>query len=472
MEKVSLHLTVVVEGEEWVKDHLEYAFRVSGEHGRSLPTTCVQRRFREVHHFDQQLRDNCPVEVIPALPRLPVRLPFRRLCRRLPVLVAKRRVAVQGYFDSLLSLRRLDITLRICEFFEVSVPSEISIAAGRAARVNTTSVIGPKAITERPLEADIAVKSHVVGEGGGGRVYLAERKKTGAQCVVKSFRKQDLSKRALVALQTEVEVHSSLDHPLIAKLEDVYETPTSVHLVLEHLNGGELFDRISERGPLGEEEAAGLITQLLNATAYLHSHGVIHGDIKPENAVFDRKWGCDDVLKLIDFGLSRRWDQKNPISGMRGTLSYIAPEVLVKPCTDKVDLWSIGIISYTMLCGCSPWRGSDARVRRDIIAGEPYFHPPRWEPLTSEAKDFITQLLQKDPCRRPSAAEALGHPWLQSHCISAAAPEHPRANTPLKSTAWEKWVASCMHSQASGSTCSLRSTRSHSENSLFSVGFP
>jgi len=323
-----------------------------------------------------------------------------------------------------------------------------------AARLGNTTVglCGLAAITERPLEADIVVKSDVVGEGIGGRVYLAERKQTGAQCVVKSFRKQHLSKHALSALKNEVEVHASLAHPLIAKLEDVYESPTSVHLVLEHLEGGELFDKISKHGHLGEAESARLVTQLLTATTYLHAQGIIHGDLKPENAVFDRK-GDKGLLKLIDFGLARRWDQKIPISDLQGTIGYAAPEVFLGSCTDKVDLWSVGIMTYTMLCGCSPWRGSDARMKRDIAAGEPYFHRPKWDPLSSEVKDFIVQLLQKDPRRRPSAVEAMSHPWLLSHyipdgrtCVSFD--DHKRAASRLQSQ------ASTCSRKSSGGACS------------------
>jgi len=293
-------------------------------------------------------------------------------------------------------------------------PATITAKCDRKCPPDAKRSLGVKA-AERPLEADIDVKSQI-GQGGCGRAYLATRKETGAQCVVKKVRKDGRSEDQLLALQREVEVHMSLDHPLVAKLEDVYETSMYVQLVLEPLKGGELFDRICDRGRLSEDEAAGLVKQLLIATAHLHANSVIHGDLKPENAVFERKGG--DVLKLIDFGLSRRWDQNEPISGLLGSHGYMAPEVFSGRCTDKVDVWSIGISTYVMLCGGIPWRGAEEQVRRDMIAGTPHFQESKWNPLSSEAKDFIMQLLQKDPSARLSAADALNHPWLQSHSSS------------------------------------------------------
>jgi len=230
---------------------------------------------------------------------------------------------------------------------------------------------------------------------------------------VKTLRKNGIPRSALLDIRREVDVHQSLDHPLVVKLEDVYESSDSVHLVLEHLEGGELYDLISQRGEIGEAEAVGLVRQLLEAVSYLHSNGVIHGDLKPANVVFERKGG--NVLKLIDFSAARRLDQKQPISGLQGTLTYLTPEAHLGCCTDKADLWSIGVITFAMLCGRSPWRSSDnAQIKRDIMAGEIFLYPPKWGPLSAEAKKFIKLLLQVNPRRRPSAAEALEHPWLQA----------------------------------------------------------
>jgi RIO-like serine/threonine protein kinase len=437
-------LSVQIDGHEWVKDHTEFVFQVSYD---GTSATRVRKRFRKLHAFDQQLQLALSgTAAAGALSTFPSRLPFGH---RLPIVVHIRQTALQRYFEGLLALKSPYVDERIREFME----------SGTTVGHRTVSL----ATTTRTLEDDIIVAPDIVGEGVNGAVHLATRKQTNAKCVVKTMQVSRMSPRAFRQFQTELEVHTSVDHPLIAKLEDVYDSGDQVHLVLEHLSGGDLFDRISQRRQLPEAEAVGVVRLLLQAVAYLHGQGIIHGDLKPENAVFEDKGG--GKVKLIDFGAARRWDKQKPVPGIKGTLMYMAPEACLGGCTDKVDMWSMAIITYTMLCGCSPWRSTDpAQMRRDIMANTPFFHPRKWNRLSSKAQNFIKVLMHSDPCRRPSALEALEHPWLQDTAtddISLAA-EMLVAASPLASAAEE---ASCdqLKPHNTSKTCS-QETRSGSKS--------
>lgn len=231
-------------------------------------------------------------------------------------------------------------------------------------------------------------------------------------------------------LRVEVDVHLSLDHPHVVRLEHVYETDLDVHLVMDHLEGGELFDRIVERGALTPEEAALATRQMLLATAYLHSRRVVHRDMKPENFLY----ASDDRLVLVDFGFAERLaggaSSLRGAPSRRGTLRYTAPEVLLgggeggpprhgSEVTEKSDLWSLGVVVYTMLCGGPPWNACDAAAFEAIRAARPYLSPRRFEPLPAEVKAFVRRLLAAVPAERPSAQAALELPWLRA-CRPAA----------------------------------------------------
>merc|ERR1719265_1112560 len=150
-----------------------------------------------------------------------------------------------------------------------------------------------------------------------------------------------LKKDHLQQLKGEVENYLSMDHPHIVRLYDVYESKSELHLVMECAGGGELFEHVTKKKRFSEYEASDALRQMLLALNYIHSHGIVHRDVKLENFIFDSK--SSGHLKLIDFGFSKMWDQTSgeKMKQSLGTLAYAAPEVLNRSYTSQCDLWSL-----------------------------------------------------------------------------------------------------------------------------------
>lgn len=260
------------------------------------------------------------------------------------------------------------------------------------------------------LRSVVNVEKAVLGEGMSGEVRLANHRQGGPPVALKMFNVRCLPNKKLELLQAELDVHLAVDHPNIARLLNVYETRNGdVHLILEYLQGGDLFTRLSERRTFAEEDAADAMQQMLFAVAYLHAHQVVHRDIKLENFIFEAEGGSH--LKMIDFGLSTRWGaEEQVLTHVCGSPDYIAPEVLSRSYTEKADIWPLGVIAYTLLCGVLPWEGGSEKhgVRR----GKPYLHPPLFDRLSKDARSFVRSLLVAKHEERPSAASSLQHPWL------------------------------------------------------------
>mmetsp|Transcript_18315 Transcript_18315/g.53410 ORF Transcript_18315/g.53410 Transcript_18315/m.53410 type:complete len:319 (+) Transcript_18315:62-1018(+) len=251
-----------------------------------------------------------------------------------------------------------------------------------------------------------------LGSGHFSRVKLATRKADGLKCAIKIMKKPAPGKK--VQFDTEVEIMRRIDHPTIVKLFEVFETDDKVYLVMELLTGGELFDRIVDVGHFTEKDAASMTKKLISAIKYMHELGVVHRDLKPENMLMSDETK-DAIVKITDFGLSKITDghsvlMKTPC----GTPGYIAPEVLhMKGYGKEVDMWSVGVIVYILLCGFPPfYADNDAQLFQQIKAGKYEFLRPYWDPVSPMAKEFVSKLLVVDPKRRLTAEAALDHPWL------------------------------------------------------------
>ncbi|CAK9011332.1 unnamed protein product [Durusdinium trenchii] len=183
------------------------------------------------------------------------------------------------------------------------------------------------------------------------------------------------------------ELFLSMDHPRVARLMDVYETEGRLSLVMECMEGGELFTRVMDREVFPEKDAAHTAWQMLLALNYIHSHGIVHRDIKLENFMYARK--DTDHLKLIDFGLSKVWEPNTKMEASCGTLGYIAPEVLNKTYSSKCDLWSLGVIVYILLSGCMPFAGSEYHQITCIMSGMYDMEDEEWTCISRSAKDFV-----------------------------------------------------------------------------------
>mmetsp|Transcript_90804 Transcript_90804/g.256450 ORF Transcript_90804/g.256450 Transcript_90804/m.256450 type:complete len:553 (+) Transcript_90804:58-1716(+) len=264
--------------------------------------------------------------------------------------------------------------------------------------------------TSRPLSADYKVESKVVGSGMSGPVQLATGIADGRKYAVKSFKKKGLSTRKRKELKSEVEIYLQLDHPHVARLEMVFETDDEIHIVMEFMAGGELYDRLSEQKKYSEQLAASTTYQMLLAVGYLHANSCAHRDLKLENFLYESK--DTDHLKLIDFGFAKFWDRSTKMEQACGSVHYVAPEVLAHAYTEKADMWSLGIIVYMLLTGSPPFHGSDDEVLRKIRSGKPQYSS-RFQRLSENAKGFVKSLLVLDPDERLSAVQALDHPFVK-----------------------------------------------------------
>ena len=206
---------------------------------------------------------------------------------------------------------------------------------------------------------------------------------------------------------------------------------------------GELFNRIVEDGPFQEKDAAYLFAQILLSMEYLHSRNIVHRDVKPENILYKASGGRD--IKLIDFGYAGVWDPEKELTGLCGTPDYVAPEVLTwydddasgTPYGKGSDVWSLGVLLYVILSGCSPFSADEEEAILQLVAEAKYeFHDAEWSTVSSDAKDLITRILVVDSAKRLTMAEMLAHPWLKTAVAEAraAAAKAPPA-APLAKTA-------------------------------------
>merc|ERR1711892_1264971 len=271
-------------------------------------------------------------------------------------------------------------------------------------------------IQRTPTVEDKYDLKDVLGTGAFSQVRLAESKDDGQMYAVKIIDKKTLKGKE-DSLENEIRVLKRLKHPNIVALLEVFEDKTKVFLVMELVTGGELFDRIVEKGFYSEKDAADLIKQVLSAVAYMHDEGVVHRDLKPENLLYysskDGGPESDSKIMISDFGLSKM-EESGVMATACGTPGYVAPEVLAqKPYGKAVDVWSIGVISYILLCGYPPFYDeNDANLFAQILKREFEFDSPYWDDISEEAKDFIRSLMCVNVEHRLTCHTALEHCWI------------------------------------------------------------
>jgi len=245
-------------------------------------------------------------------------------------------------------------------------------------------------------------------------VYEAVSKKTKEKFAVKVIEKSMLQDD-IKLLRREIQIMKKVQHDSILKLNEIYEDDDKVYIIMELVDGSELFDRIVDKGYYSEKNAINICKQILSAVAYLHGIGIAHRDLKPENLLCS---GHDEneVVKIADFGLSKIFSDEEELMTSCGTPGYVAPEVLMCESYDKsVDMWGIGIITYILLAGYPPFYAeNDTALFEKIMNAEYDFDDECWDDVSELAKDFIRHLLVKDPKERYTAEEAIKHPWLRS----------------------------------------------------------
>ena len=209
----------------------------------------------------------------------------------------------------------------------------------------------------------------------------------------------------------EVDIISTLDHPNIIKFYETYHDDCFFHIVMELCKGKEIVHQMGIYGFEDENKVINIIFKVLLAIVHCHNRGVTHRDLKPENILFD-SIKKDAEIKLIDFGLSRKYDKEQKMHSILGTPYYVAPEVLKGEYDEKCDIWSIGAMTYLMLCGEPPFNGnSNTEIFKKIVKESIKFNSYKWKSISKNAKDFVKMCLNKNSIKRPSAKEALKHPW-------------------------------------------------------------
>jgi len=257
-----------------------------------------------------------------------------------------------------------------------------------------------------------------LGRGKYGVVKEAIDKTTGEVLAVKIVSKSKLGKVELESIKDEVKILQTMDHPNIIKCYGKYEDADNFYIATELARGGELFDRICKKQYYTESEAAKCIKTIAEALQYCNEKGVVHRDLKPENVLL-QSMSDDTTIKLADFGFAKEIDPNGEgyeLQTSCGTPGYIAPEILMrKPYGKEVDMWSLGVIAYVLLCGYTPFNHSNqSKLFKMIKKGEYQFDAEYWEGVSDDAKSFVAGLLVVDPSGRMTANEVLSHGWLQT----------------------------------------------------------
>uniref|UniRef100_A0A0E0EZT8 Protein kinase domain-containing protein n=1 Tax=Oryza meridionalis TaxID=40149 RepID=A0A0E0EZT8_9ORYZ len=261
-----------------------------------------------------------------------------------------------------------------------------------------------------------------VGRGHFGHTCLARARKgdmRGQLLAVKVISKAKMTTAISIEdVRREVKILKALSgHSNLVKFYDACEDALNVYIIMELCEGGELLDRILSRGGrYTEEDAKVIVEQILNVVSFCHLQGVVHRDLKPENFLFSTR---DDhsPMKIIDFGLSDFIRPDERLNDIVGSAYYVAPEVLHRSYSTEADMWSIGVITYILLCGSRPfWARTESGIFRSVLRADPNFDDAPWSSISPEAKDFVKRLLNKDYRKRMTAAQALSHPWLRDEC--------------------------------------------------------
>eukprot|EP00618_Florenciella_parvula_P002270 CAMPEP_0119465910 /NCGR_PEP_ID=MMETSP1344-20130328/816_1 /TAXON_ID=236787 /ORGANISM="Florenciella parvula, Strain CCMP2471" /LENGTH=289 /DNA_ID=CAMNT_0007498195 /DNA_START=183 /DNA_END=1049 /DNA_ORIENTATION=- len=235
---------------------------------------------------------------------------------------------------------------------------------------------------------------------------------------VKHIQKREDSTFEIEMLRREAQILRGVHHAHIPIVYDYIEEPSpsgSCYLILPMFHGGDMLERILKKSGhhFDEDTAVNLILDITKTMVYLHSVGVVHRDIKPENIIFETEEDTSG-MQLIDFGFAASGVVGQSLTTACGTPQYAAPEILNGvPHGKEVDCWSLGVVTYVLLCGFPPFYHEDEQVLfRQIKSGRFEFPTPHWDPITESAKDFICKLLVVDPEKRMTMDEAKQHSWL------------------------------------------------------------
>ena len=260
-----------------------------------------------------------------------------------------------------------------------------------------------------------------IGSGGYSRCLLVKNKLTNQSFACKELVKKNVSDYE--GLMREVNLMIKLDHPNIIKLYEYYEDEKKIYLIMELCTGGELFDKIIENTEKGkqftEKQAANIFKQMMSAVNYCHKNGIVHRDLKPENLLYFDK-SENSPIKVIDFGMSKRFDHNKLMSEKVGTAYYISPEVIKGKYDEKCDIWSAGVILYILICGYPCFNGEDDReILIAIQKGKIRFPSPEWDDVSDDVKNLILRMCCP-PEKRLNAEEVLNESWVKDNALDSS----------------------------------------------------
>ena len=248
-----------------------------------------------------------------------------------------------------------------------------------------------------------------LGHGSYGQVKKVKHKQLNEMRAMKITSKKNESSKY------EIEILRKISHPNITNIFEIFADSKKYYVIMEFLEGGELFEAITNIGSFTEASACKVMRQILSAVYYLHSNRIVHRDLKPENIMLTQKpKNSNYQIKLIDFGTAKIFKPGKKMNKFIGTSYYIAPEVIKERYDEKCDVWSCGVILYILLCGYPPFNGNNnVDIFHAIQNQNPIFAGEEWEDITAEAKDLIKSMLKKNPSERLTADMCLKHKWFR-----------------------------------------------------------
>ncbi|XP_053470417.1 myosin light chain kinase family member 4 isoform X2 [Ictalurus furcatus] len=259
-------------------------------------------------------------------------------------------------------------------------------------------------------------REEVLGGGRFGMVHKCVENTSGLTLAAKIIKTRNQKEKEVV--KSEIEVMNQLNHASLIQLYAAYESRNDITLIMEYVEGGELFDRIiDENYNLTELDTVLLIRQITEGLQYMHKMYILHLDLKPENILCVSRE--TNKIKIIDFGLARRYKPREKLRVNFGTPEFLAPEVInYEFVSFPTDMWSLGVITYMLLSGLSPFLGDDDNeTLNNILECKWNFEEAEFADISEEAKDFITCLLIKSKSWRMSASQSLKHPWLSDRSL-------------------------------------------------------
>ncbi len=313
-----------------------------------------------------------------------------------------------------------------------------SKVAGREATPLRQALVRARGNDRRvDAEYEVDFRAGQLGRGGYATVRKAVHKETGRAFALKTIRLDGMDDAERAKVLNEVQLMRMLDHPNILNIVESFEQLNRLYIVLELVEGGELFDELHRRGGrLAEEDVRLVAAQLCSALKYCHDNNVCHRDIKLENVLLAKPGDVSRGLRLIDFGLAQAFKKDDRFNEVCGTAAYLAPEVVDKRVkySCQSDMWSFGVLLFVLLAGTKPYGlVSDKTTMRLVKERKPPIFGPEWDTISVDARNFVTSLLHLKQQYRMSATDALQHPFLRWNAGPAAAASFPAPSASLSS---------------------------------------